>query len=147
LEKQYGTEQPVENSKGQLSNPVCHNCSAANVVIGIQVLVMDMRSMYIFCKNALAPNVSLMNNRGNMLQFLLLLLQLGAMLAQGQQQPGCSAMYRDNGTPLLFGGVASSCSGSFCKSRETYWCEQDRILGGSGAFRQKRSTYLNFHDV
>uniref|UniRef100_A0A383VCQ2 Trichome birefringence-like N-terminal domain-containing protein n=1 Tax=Tetradesmus obliquus TaxID=3088 RepID=A0A383VCQ2_TETOB len=30
-------------------------------------------------------------------------------------------MYKDKGTPLLFGGVASSCSGSFCKSRETYW--------------------------
>ncbi|WIA44222.1 hypothetical protein OEZ86_010534 [Tetradesmus obliquus] len=30
-------------------------------------------------------------------------------------------MYKDKDTPLLFGGVASSCSGSFCKSRETYW--------------------------
>lgn len=70
-----------------------------------------------------------------MLQFMLVLL-LGSILAHAQAQPQCGAMYKDKDTPLLFGGVASSCSGSFCKSRETYWCEQDCVLGSSHAFRR-----------
>jgi hypothetical protein len=77
----------------------------------------------------------------HIMQFLLLLL-LGSALASAQQQQ-CSAMYRDTGTPLLFGGVASSCFGSSCKSRATYWCEQDCVQGTMHVFRPQYGHTIN----